>query len=149
MHFLFALALIPPLLLQVERARAAEVLQPEQINSDFSTREVAIKSNFTGIEIVLFGSIDFSLASGPDERRYDVVMTISGPVEPVVVRRKERVAGIWMNGASKTFSAVPGFYATLSSRPLRAIATEETLKKLGNRSCECRFRQVRGERGEA
>ena len=41
------------------------------------------------------------------------------------------MAGIWMNAASKTFAAVPGFYAALASRPFRAIASEETLKKLG------------------
>jgi uncharacterized protein (TIGR02186 family) len=36
-----------------------------------------------------------------------------------------------MNGASKSFPSVPGFYAVLASRPFRAIASEETLKPLG------------------
>ena len=49
----------------------------------------------------------------------------------MVVRRKERVAGIWVNGAGETFPSVPGFYAVLASRPFRAITTEETLKTLG------------------
>ena len=36
-----------------------------------------------------------------------------------------------MNGTSEHFSAVPGFYAVLSSRPFRAIASEEMLQSLG------------------
>jgi uncharacterized protein (TIGR02186 family) len=126
-----ALILCAPLLLHVSQSVAAEPEPPEQVHSDISTREISIQSNFTGIEIVLFGSIDFSRAPAPDEGPYDVIMVIRGPNEPVVVRRKERLAGIWVNGAAETFSAVPGFYAVLASRPLRAVTTEGTLRKLG------------------
>ena len=101
------------------------------MQSDISTREISIQSNFTGIEIVLFGSVDFSRAPSPDEGPYDVIMTIRGPNRPIVVRKKERIAGLWMNGPSKTFPSVPGFYAVLASRPFRAIAPDETLQKLG------------------
>jgi uncharacterized protein (TIGR02186 family) len=112
-------------------AAAAEAPRPEQVQSDISTREISIESNFTGIEIVLFGSVDFSRAPTPDEGPYDVIMTIRGPNRPIVVRQKERAAGLWMNGPSKTFPSVPGFYAVLASRPFRAIAPDDTLKKLG------------------
>jgi uncharacterized protein (TIGR02186 family) len=113
------------------QAIAAEPEQPEQVQSDISTREISIQSNFTGIEIVLFGSIDFGRAPSPEEGPYDVIMVIRGPNQPIVVRRKEQVALLWVNGAAKTFSAVPGFYAVLSSRPFRAVAPEDTLKTLG------------------
>jgi uncharacterized protein (TIGR02186 family) len=112
-------------------AVAAEEPRPEQVQSDISMREISIQSNFTGVEIVLFGSIDFTKAPSPDEGAYDVIMVIRGPDRPLVVRRKERIAGLWMNGASKSFPSVPGFYAVLASRPFRAIASEETLKPLG------------------
>src|SRR4029079_18333429 len=36
-----------------------------------------------------------------------------------------------MKGDSEQFSTVPGFYAVLSSRPFRAVASEETLQSLG------------------
>src|SRR5262249_1110912 len=49
----------------------------------------------------------------------------------LVARRKQRVAGIWVNGSGVTYPDVPGFYAVLSTRPLRAITSEETLKSLG------------------
>lgn len=124
--FLFA-----SLLLSVGLTAAAEEQRPEVVQSDISMREISIQSNFTGVEIVLFGSIDFSKAPAPDEKPYDVIMVVRGPDRPLVVRRKERIAGLWMNGDSKTFSAVPDFYAVLASRPFRAIASEETLKPLG------------------
>ena len=125
------LSLVVSLLLPGLEAIAAEGERPEQVQSDISTREISIQSNFTGIEIVLFGSIDFSRAPSPEEGPYDVIMTIHGPNRPIVVRKKERIAGLWMNGPSKTFPSVPGFYAVLASRPFRAIAPDETLQKLG------------------
>jgi uncharacterized protein (TIGR02186 family) len=124
--FLFA-----ALLIALGLSAASEEERPELVQSDVSMREISIQSNFTGVEIVLFGSIDFSKAPSPDEKPYDVIMVVRGPDRPLVVRRKERIAGLWMNGDSKTFSAVPGFYAVLASRPFRAIASEETLKPLG------------------
>jgi uncharacterized protein (TIGR02186 family) len=116
-------------------ARAAEPAPPptprEEVISDISTREISIQSNFTGIEILIFGSVDFSGAVEPDKEIYDVIVVLRSPDQPVVVRRKERVAGIWVNGAGKVYPNVPGFYAVLSSRPLRAITSDETLKTLG------------------
>jgi len=103
----------------------------ETVQSDISTREIAIQSNFTGIEILIFGSIDFSDSRTPGSGTYDVIAVVRGPDEPIVVRKKQRVAGIWVNGPGKTYDNVPGFYAVLSSRPFRAIASDETLKELG------------------
>ncbi len=48
-----------------------------------------------------------------------------------MVRRKEQLAGIWVNRAGQTFKSVPGFYAVLGTRPFQAITTEDTLQKLG------------------
>ncbi len=112
-------------------AGAAEPQPQETIQSDISTREISIQSNFTGIEILIFGGVEFSHTQEPDEGGYDVITVIRGPTEPMVVRRKERVAGIWVNGAGETFPSVPGFYAVLASRPFRAITTEQTLATLG------------------
>src|SRR5215468_5554161 len=124
--FLFA-----TLVLSLGLCAAEERQRPEQVQSDISMREISIQSNFTGVEIVLFGSIDFTKAPSPDEAPYDVIMVVRGRDKPLVVRRKERIAGLWMNGASSTFPTVPGFYAVLASRPFRAITSEETLKSLG------------------
>ncbi|HZP09331.1 TIGR02186 family protein [Methyloceanibacter sp.] len=123
---LFALCALSP-----APAGAAEPAPTETVQSDVSTREISIQSNFAGIEIVIFGSIDFSHALAPDEGNYDVITVIRSPAEPIVVRRKEQVAGIWVNRAGRTFKGVPGFYAVLGTRPFKAITTEDTLKQLG------------------
>lgn len=103
----------------------------EELQAELSTREIAIQSNFTGIEILIYGSIDFSQTKAPDQGTYDVIIVVRAPSQSVVARHKERVAGIWINGPGEVFPAVPGFYAALSTRPFRAITSDETLKTLG------------------
>ncbi len=103
----------------------------EEVQSDLSTREISIQSNFTGIEILIYGSVDFSQTKANDKGVYDVIIVIRSPSQPLVARRKERVAGIWINAPGRVFPSVPGFYAALSTRPTRAITSEETLKTLG------------------
>jgi uncharacterized protein (TIGR02186 family) len=110
---------------------AAPSTPREELQSELSTREISIQANFTGIEILIYGSIDFSQTKAPDAGAYDVVIVIRAPSHPVVTRRKERVAGIWVNGTGKVYPSVPGFYAALSTRPFRAITSDETLKTLG------------------
>ncbi|MEG6508578.1 TIGR02186 family protein [Methyloligella sp. 2.7D] len=122
--FGLCLGLTAPVFAQGPKPGAA--VPSERVRSDISTREIEIQSNFTGIEIVIFGAVD-NAAPSPDGAPYDVIVVIKGPSQDLVVRRKERVAGIWINGKSETFDNVPGFYAVLSTRPLRAIATEEEL----------------------
>ncbi len=102
----------------------------EELQSALSTREITIKSNFTGIEILIYGSIDFSQTAAPKDS-YDVITVIRAPAKAIVEREKARVAGIWINGPGKVYPDVPGFYAALSTRPFRAITSDETLQKLG------------------
>ena len=127
--FIASLALTSP-------AAAAEPAAPppapkEELQADLSTRDIAIQSNFTGIEILIYGSIDFSQTKAPEGGTYDVIMVVRSPAQPLVARRKQRVAGIWVNSSGEVFRSVPGFYAALSTRPFRAIASDETLKQLG------------------
>jgi len=110
---------------------AGQPAPQEELQSELSTREISIQANFTGIEILIYGSIDFSQTKAPDTGAYDVVIVIRAPSHPIVARRKERVAGIWVNGAGEVYPSVPGFYAALSTRPFRAITSDETLKMLG------------------
>jgi uncharacterized protein (TIGR02186 family) len=105
---IFALALAAPLML----AQAEPVLVP-----DVSQREIEIRYSFTGAELLLFGAILYPGGRVPDEQ-VDIAVVLKGPVEPIVVREKQKVAGIWMNVESERFRSAPGFYAVASSRPL-------------------------------
>ncbi|WP_088343081.1 MULTISPECIES: TIGR02186 family protein [Rhodomicrobium] len=103
----------------------------EAVEADMSSREISIKSDFTGAEIVVFGSVDGSKRTDSDPDYYDVIIVIRGPAETVIARKKERFAGIWVNGPSEGVTELPSFYAVLSTRPLTEIADMETLRKYG------------------
>lgn len=107
------LALI--LLLPAGRASAQELV------ADLSNHLVAITAGFTGTEVLLFGAV---------EGQGDVVMVVTGPTQEVIVRRKDKLLGIWLNARSVGFADVPSFYAVASSRPLSEIANEAVRSRL-------------------
>jgi len=81
----------------------------EPLVADLSESVVRITTGFTGTKVLLFG------AKEGDGR---VVVIVEGPRHPLTVRRKNRVAGIWVNRAEVRFNDVPSFYHVLSSEPL-------------------------------
>jgi uncharacterized protein (TIGR02186 family) len=88
-----------------------------------------VTSNFVGDELVLFGGIE-DIPNPPRPGSYDIVVTVIGPRQNTVVFRKERVLGIWVNYDSREIENAPAYFATLSNRPLEAIANGETLRRL-------------------
>jgi len=50
-----------------------------------------------------------------------VVITVSGPSEPVVVRRKERRFGIWINTEAVEVDRAPSYYAVVTSGPMNDV----------------------------
>jgi uncharacterized protein (TIGR02186 family) len=89
---------------------------------------IQITSNYTGTDIVAFGAIEnmnVMTAAGP----LDVVVAVRGPNTDMTVRKKERVAGIWLNNHGVVMRGMPSFYYVASTRPLSAIAPENTLKR--------------------
>ncbi|MAY62146.1 MAG: TIGR02186 family protein [Rhizobiales bacterium] len=100
---------------------------PEQLDIGISTNEIAISPNFSGADITVFGAIaqadEFLLAIGS----YDIIVALEGPRRPATVRRKERVAGIWVNRHSVRFEPIPASYSISSTRPLDSIAKQIVL----------------------
>jgi uncharacterized protein (TIGR02186 family) len=86
----------------------------EPIIADLSNYRVDITTGFVGTDVLVFGAKE-----GPG----DVVVVIRGPTADYAVRRKDRIAGIWINAELVSFQAVPSFYAVASSRPLDQITT--------------------------
>ena len=91
---------------------------------DVSQRHVEIRYSFTGAELLLFGAIVYP--RGRPEPGTDVAVVLKGPLERIVVREKQKVAGIWMNVGRVRFRSAPSFYAVASSRPLSQIIDERT-----------------------
>jgi uncharacterized protein (TIGR02186 family) len=92
---------------------------------DVSQRDINIQSRFTGAELLLFGAIIYPRGVAP-EGQVDVAVVLRGPTEPIIVREKRRVAGIWVNADSIDFRSAPTYYAIATSRPLNKIVDAKT-----------------------
>jgi uncharacterized protein (TIGR02186 family) len=88
--------------------------------ADLSDRRISITTGFTGTKVLLFGATD---GEG------DVAVVVRGPTQPVVVRRKHRIGGVWINRAWMRFDGVPAFYRVASSRPLAELAGPALLSR--------------------
>jgi uncharacterized protein (TIGR02186 family) len=89
----------------------------EALVADLTNHLIAITTGFTGASVVLFGAID-----GPG----DVAVVVQGPDREITVRRKSRIAGIWVNSQEVIFANVPSFYFVAASRPLEEIVSPAT-----------------------
>ena len=101
----------------------------ESLISDLSSQDIRITSNFTGADIVLFGSIERDARTVSRAGQYDIVVTISGPRQTVVTRKKERYLGLWINRDSRTYDNVPKFYCYTSTVAINDIADIKILRK--------------------
>ena len=107
---------------------AALPARAEKLIVSVSNHRVTVTPNYSGEELVLFGSVEKD-ASTPANRAYDLVVTVSGPRADMVTRRKERKFGIWINTDSRQFLQVPAYLAIFSNRPLDAIASPEVQRR--------------------
>lgn len=109
---------------------AASPAAAEKLIVSLSNHRVLVTSSFTGEQLVLFGTIEPDAPRGPVRNSYDIVATVTGPATTLRTRRKERVAGIWINNASRQFVNVPSYLAVLSNRALTGITDETRRRRL-------------------
>ncbi|WP_188763025.1 TIGR02186 family protein [Sandarakinorhabdus glacialis] len=96
---------------------------PTILITDLSQGQIDINTTFKGADLLVFGAIQYPQGAVP-EAPPDIAIVVRGPVQPVTVRRKERVAGIWINTDSVRFESVPGFYAVATTRPIDELADD-------------------------
>ena len=99
-------------------AQVDPVLVPE-----VSQHRIELRQGFVGTELLLFGAI-----LDPTQRNqdFDIVVVLKGPTEPIRLREKEQIGGIWMNAESMDFRSAPAFFAVASSRPIGDIVDDRT-----------------------
>jgi uncharacterized protein (TIGR02186 family) len=121
-----------PLALTVALASAlvASPVAAERLIASLTNHRVMITSSYSGVELVLFGSVERDGAGTERKGPYDIVATITGPREPLRARHKQRVLGIWVNTSARTFVDPPSYLAVLASRPLDAITNAATQRRL-------------------
>ena len=110
---------------QVEPRSDAEAIQ-----IGLSTDKVTISSDFSGADLTIFGALDNSDPLVARQGRYDIVVVLEGPPRPVVVRKKSRVLGIWMNTQSETFLNVPMSYSVATTRAWQDITSPDSYRQL-------------------
>jgi uncharacterized protein (TIGR02186 family) len=109
------------LLLMTVPARA------EDLVSGISQDTIQITSNYTGTDIVVFGAIE--QPQNPQGR--NIVVVVRGPDEPMTVRRRDRIAGVWVNSDAARFEGLPTYYYLASTEPVARIAPPAALERYG------------------
>jgi uncharacterized protein (TIGR02186 family) len=109
-------------------APPARAQQPGDVASDLpaavAEEQISVSSTYRGSVIDVWGV-------NPDRRgRGDIVVVVRGPSQSATVMRKRRAFGLWVNGDPVRFSEAPGFFAVLSNRPLRQIASPQAIWSL-------------------
>ncbi|HET6940705.1 MAG TPA: TIGR02186 family protein [Sphingomicrobium sp.] len=92
---------------------------------DVSARRIEIRYSFTGAQLLLFGAILYPRGRIPAHDP-DIAVVLRGPVQPILVREKQKIAGIWMNADSARFRSAPSYYAVASSKPISKLLDERT-----------------------
>lgn len=103
---------------------------PERIQIGLSTDRIMIRSDFSGADLTIFGSVDNADPFVSRQGRYDVVVVLEGPPRPTVVRRKDRVLGMWINTQSETFINVPASYSVSTTRAFQDMTEPGTYRQL-------------------
>ena len=116
-HFLLVCSLAA-LLMAPNSASASD----NKMTAEVSTDLVQINTGFDGVNLLLFGT-----TNGTN----NIIIVIKGPLETNIIRKKTRVASIWVNTEKVIIENVPTFYAIASTRPLNQITTQSILKKYG------------------
>lgn len=102
----------------------------ENLVSSLSSHRVAITSNYTGTELVIFGAIERDERTVARAGPYDIVVTVRGPRRMTIVREKERAGFIWLNSASRRFPDLPIFLFVQATRPIEEITSIQLRQRL-------------------
>jgi uncharacterized protein (TIGR02186 family) len=95
-------------------------VQAEEIVSGVSQSGVSITTSFDGASILVYGAA-LREAPAPTWPLMEVIITVEGPSTPLVIRKKDHVAGIWLNRGSVKITAAPSFYAVASTKAVDDI----------------------------
>jgi uncharacterized protein (TIGR02186 family) len=90
--------------------------------ADVSQHAIEIRSDFNGTQLLVFGARNVP---------GDIVVAVRGPRKDITLRRKDRIAGMWMHVDAREYDSIPVFYALASTNPLNRIAPPALLQSLG------------------
>ncbi len=115
-------ALLLPLVGLALGLAAPASAQPRLV-TDLSDSRIDISYRFAGAELLVFGAIQYPGGRTPAQPP-GIAIVLRGPAEPLTVRLKERVAGIWVNTRAIRFESAPGYYAVATTEPIAQLLDE-------------------------
>lgn len=89
--------------------------------ADASQSAIEIRTSFNGAQVLIFGARNV-----PGE----IVIAVRGPNSHIRMRRKERIAGMWMNVEQQKYYNLPLFFALASSKPIESILPDSARTSL-------------------
>src|SRR5919106_2041552 len=99
-------------------ALAAPAAAQESVVGGLSTDNIALTADFDGSDLFLFGAIRREGPAVAGAGPLDIIITIKGPASSVLVRRKDRRFGVWVNTDAVTVRQAPSLYAVATTRPM-------------------------------
>ncbi|TVQ56242.1 MAG: hypothetical protein EA355_07275 [Rhodobacteraceae bacterium] len=99
-------------------AAGAAVATTQRVVGAISQNRISITGGFVGSEIFVYGAIARDRFPEDDADTLGIVVKVIGPAQPVTVRRKRRVNGVWINRESERIDSAPSFYAVAATGPL-------------------------------
>ena len=98
-------------------------VQSSTLVADLDLDQVSITIDFNGESLLLFGAVSGETAS-------DIIVIFKGPDVPLVLRKKERASGIWMNKQTVVWQNAPSFYHIFSNRKLDKVLSKDQQVRL-------------------
>ena len=95
---------------------------PPNIIIDENEKDIRIKPNISGTEVVLYGA----MPSG----KKDIIIEVVGPARNISLEEKRRIYGFWLGLGRADYFQVPSYYNIMSSKKLSEIADQSVFDKL-------------------
>ena len=95
---------------------------PPNIIIDENEKDIRIKPNIAGTEVVLYGA----MPSG----KKDIIIDLAGPARNISLEEKRRIYGFWLGLGRADYFQVPSYYNIMSSKKLSEIADQSVFDKL-------------------
>ncbi|WP_455473853.1 TIGR02186 family protein [Bartonella sp. B30(2025)] len=95
-----------------------------------TTSTIMVDTHFDGRDLYIAGVLENTDPLYSRQKLYDIVVSLEGQSRSMVMRKKERNAGVWVNADSLVFENVPLFYSMVTTREVEDITSIENYKRL-------------------
>ncbi len=117
---------------------ASFTVRAETLVTDLSQSEIQITSQFAGSQLLLFGALERHATESTQTDQlavqgldYDIIVVVQSEPTDLVIRKKEKIGGIWINNENETVRGVPGYYVIGSTRALDEFLSPQEQRSLG------------------